>query len=143
MAASDQFKEYIKEGKIFEALTLALSEAIELEITTWVSTANDNPNGSNPDRPVPGNCLRTRMNMVDGDIENEVGTQFIGNAPYTELREFHLEQVKEGRKTIQQNLESLQQMFVVLASTASQLPQASHRIKEGNPALSPSQEEDL
>ncbi|MEC4983041.1 MAG: hypothetical protein SAJ37_21985 [Oscillatoria sp. PMC 1068.18] len=143
MAASDEFKEYIKEGKIFEALTLALSEAIELEITTWVSTANDNPNESNLGHPVPGNCLRTRMNMVDGDIENEVGTQFIGNAPYTELREFHLEQVKEGRKTIQQNLESLQQMFVVLASTASQLPQASRRIKEGNPALSPSQEEDL
>jgi hypothetical protein len=53
------------------------------------------------------------MNIVDGDIDNEVGSQFIGNGPYTELRQFHMEQVQEGRQIIQKNLENLQQLFTL------------------------------
>jgi len=135
MAASDEFKEQIKEGKIVEALTMALGEAIELEITTWVSTEGSGE--STPHRPQPGYCMRTRMNLVDGDIENEVGTEFIGNGPYRELREFHLAQVQEGRQIIHQNLESLHQIFLTLADTMARLRQQS----PSRPALNPSSPE--
>ena len=120
MAASEEFKAKIKAGEIFEALTLAMSEAIELEITTWVGEEGDtnSPNGSEP-----GKRMQTRINLVEGKMENEVGSEFIGNGPYQELQEFHQTQVKQGRQMILDNLESLQKMFVVLSNTLWDLPE--------------------
>ncbi|NET58657.1 MAG: hypothetical protein F6K47_21630 [Symploca sp. SIO2E6] len=133
MTTSDEFKEKLKAGEIVDALTLALSEAVELEITTWVSPAHsDSKSAADVEQSSPGYRMRTRMNIVDGDINNEVGTHFIGNGPYRELRQFHMEQVLEGRKIIRQNLESLQQLFTVIASTLSQLPRDSQQIEEQN-----------
>ncbi|NEO25682.1 MAG: hypothetical protein F6K03_01980 [Kamptonema sp. SIO4C4] len=136
MSASDEFRKQLKAGKIVEALTLALGEAIELEITTWVASDEDQAQSSNQsNQGNAGNRMRTRINLVDGDIENEIGENFIGESPYAELRDFHLEQVREGRHTIQQNLESLQQMFVIFAGTMSRLSKnPSH-----SPRLSPSE----
>ncbi|NES19885.1 MAG: hypothetical protein F6K41_13370 [Symploca sp. SIO3E6] len=144
MTTSDEFKEKLKAGDIVDALTLALSEAVELEITTWVSSVHsDSESAANVEQSSPGYRMRTRMNIVDGNINNEVGTHFIGNGPYTELRKFHMEQVLEGRQIIRQNLESIQQLFTVIASTLSQLPQDSRQIKERNSLLSPSPEDEL
>lgn len=144
MAISDEFKEQLRAGKIVDALTLALGEAVELEITTWVSQSNSDTNTSAEKYQPPADCrMRTRINIVDGDIDNEVGSQFIGNGRYTELRQFHMEQVQEGRHIIQQNLENLQQLFTVLTSTLSQLPQSSRQRLDGNAALSPASERQL
>jgi hypothetical protein len=141
MTSSDDFKEQLKAGKIVEALTRAVGEAVELEITTWVSSSNSDTNTSiEADQP-PADCrMRTRLNIVDGDIENEVGSRFIGNGPYTELRQFHMAQVQDGPKIIQQNLENLQQLFTVLTNTITRIPSASSRRADGNSVLSPSQE---
>ena len=144
MAISDDFKEKLKAGKIVDALTLALGEAVELEITTWVSSPNSEAKTSLEGERPPADCrMRTRINIVDGEIDNEVGSKFIGNGPYTELQQFHMEQVQEGRQTIQQNLENLQQLFTVLTSTLSRLPQASHRHTDGNAVLSPSTQDKI
>lgn len=146
MTASEDFKEKLKAGKIVDALTLALGEAIELEITTWVSsesTADTQASDSQSDQALPGHCMRTRINIVDGHIDNEVGAQFIGNGPYTELRQFHLEQVQQGRQILQQNLATLQQIFMVMTSTLSHLPPGLQQRTDGNPALSPSNQDNL
>ncbi|MEC4805856.1 MAG: hypothetical protein SAJ12_07130 [Jaaginema sp. PMC 1079.18] len=133
MSASDEFKQKLKNGEIAEALTMALGQAVDLEITTWVSAENSSQTG-----PTPGGCMRTRMNLVESTVENEVGTQFIGNGPYRELRDFHLSQVHDGRQILQQNLESLQQVFTILTSTMPRLPQ-DHRQQ---PAIAPGESED-
>ena len=141
MAISDDFKEKLKAGQIVDALTLALGEAVELEITTWVSS--DPETAIDTNKPSANARMRTRINIVDGDIENEVGSQFIGNGPYTELRQFHMEQVLEGRKIIQNNLENIQQLFTVLTNTINKLPPNSRRIEQGNPVLPASTEDNL
>ena len=115
MTAIDQFKEKIKAGDVYNALILAASEAIELKITTRISSNDANENDSN-------SYLRTKINLVDGKIDNEVGSQLIGNESYNEILDFHLEQVKEGRQLLINNLDSLQKMFVILTNTLSQLP---------------------
>ncbi|MEH1987109.1 hypothetical protein [Nostoc sp.] len=87
-------------------------EVIELEITTWVpesSTQLENPQGQQVAQP--GNRMHTIINLIDGDITNEVGSEFIGSGPYTELREFHLTQIKESREIMQKNIESLQKLY--------------------------------
>lgn len=139
MTTSDDFKEQLKAGKIIDALTLALGQAVELEITTWVSSANsDSKTSAEANQSSPDRRMRTRLNIVDGNIDNEVGSQFIGNGPYTELQQFHRLQVQEGAQMIQQNLQNLQQLFAVLTSTLSQLPQASPRPIASKSVLSPS-----
>ena len=144
MATSDDFKEKLKAGKIVDALTLALGESVELEITTWVCSANSKAETSAEDTQPPADCrMRTRINIVEGAIDNEVGSQFIGNGPYTELRQFHMAQVQEGSQIIQKNLENLQQLFSIATSIISQLPQASRRRADGNSVLSPSSVDNL
>ncbi|NJL01098.1 MAG: hypothetical protein HC838_15960 [Spirulinaceae cyanobacterium RM2_2_10] len=115
MSASEEFQKQLRAGNLADALTLALSQAIELEIKTWVSSESTGSELDAIDQPAPGYGLRTRINLIDGDIENEVGSQFIGDGPYRELRDFHLQQVLEGREIIQKNLENLQRMFAILA----------------------------
>lgn len=124
-AASKAFKEKLASNNIADALRMALSEAIELKITTWVSDASA-PEGSaqTADQPKPGHRMETRINIVDGDINTEIGSLFLSQGPYGELRDFHLQQVQEGRQIIRQNLDSLQQLFGMLVGVA----QASHRL---------------
>lgn len=116
MAASDGFKQALRNGDIASALKLAISEAIELKVTTWV--ASPLPNGASPTetgQTQTGQRMQTRLNIIDGDINNEVGSAFLNNGPYKELRSFHLKQVQEGRDTIRQNLSNLQQLISLCA----------------------------
>ncbi|MEQ8752874.1 MAG: hypothetical protein RID09_05045 [Coleofasciculus sp. G1-WW12-02] len=140
MTTSEEFKQKLRAGNIGDAFTLALSESVELEITTWVSSANS----PQTEQPAANSCMRTRINIVEGSIDNEVGSQFIGNGPYTELRQFHTQQVQEGRQIIQNNLENLQQLFTVLTRVLYQPQQSTQQqLRESNPALSPSSQDNL
>ena len=112
MASSDDFKAQLKAGNIPEALALALSEAVELKFTTWVPTEEDVETSV----AKPGHRLRTRINMIEGEVEHEVGEEFIGNGRYRELKQFHLEQVAGGSQLIENNLKSLQKLFEVLVA---------------------------
>ncbi|HAJ64235.1 MAG TPA: hypothetical protein DCP31_37505 [Cyanobacteria bacterium UBA8543] len=113
MASSDDFREQLKAGNITEALALALGDAAELKITTWVASAADEGEATEVES---GHRLHTSINMIDGKIENEIGEQFLGNGPYRELRQFHAEQVAQGNQIIQNNLKSLQKLFEVLVT---------------------------
>ena len=141
MASSDDFKEQLKAGNLTEALTLALTKAVELKITTWVASSGE---AIETTKAKPGHRLRTHINAIEGYVENEIGDQFIGNAPYRELRQFHLDQVSDGNKIIQSNLKSLQKLFEVLIAMRSQagvtpvLERKSPSVE--NPLLPPAQE---
>ncbi len=125
MTAIEEFKQKIRTGQLFDAFALAVSEAVELKITTWVSSSNiETQSILAQDEPFSESCLRTRINLVNGEVENEIGRDIIGNKDYAELQKLHQEQVQQGRDTLLKNLESLQQMFVVINSTLKDLPQA-------------------
>ena len=114
MTAMAEFKEKIKAGEFLDALTLAMGEAVELKITTWVSSEDDAVESGHPQA---NNRLRTRINLIDGEIENEIGSEFINNPGYAELQQLHLEQVQQSRDTLIRNLESLQAMFTIFNNT--------------------------
>jgi hypothetical protein len=115
MAPSDDFKAQLKAGNINEALSLALNGAVDLKITTWVTTRDTQQTSLSK----PGHRLRTRINTIEGKVDNEIGDQFIGNGPYRELRQFHLEQVSQGSEIINSNLKSLQTLFEVVIAMQS------------------------
>lgn len=117
MASSEDFKKYIQAGKLTEALALAMGAAVKLQITTRVLGDEDMATGHESQ---PGERIRTQINMVEGQITNEIGEQFTGKNPYKDLKQVHLEQVKEGAKTIQNNLKSLQKLFRLLVAMRQQ-----------------------
>lgn len=117
MASSEDFKKYIQAGKLTEALALAMSAAVKLQITTRVLGDEDMATGNDSQ---PGERIRTQINMVEGQITNEIGEQFTGKNPYKDLKQVHLAQVKEGAKTIQTNLKSLQKLFRLLVTMRQQ-----------------------
>lgn len=126
MTAIEDFKQKIQAGQLFDAFTLAVSEAIELKITTWVSSSNVETQAIiAKSEPFSESCLRTRINLVNGEIYNEIGSEIMHNQDYAELKKLHQEQVIEGRETILKNLESLQKMFAILGSTLAEMPESS------------------
>lgn len=110
MAASEEFKQALRAGKLAEAFITAMSKTPELEITTWIASPNQ-PSA----QPEPGHRLRTQINLISGKINNEIGDRFIHEQAYHQVHQFHLERVSNGHQTIKQNLLSLQQMFRLMA----------------------------
>lgn len=113
MTPLEEFKAKIKAGEMFEALAIAMSESIELNITTWVASGEEQLEETSQ----PGYRMRTRINLVDGEVDNEIGREFVSNPAYAELQKLHLEQVKQGREILLNNLASLQSMFAILNDT--------------------------
>jgi len=139
MAPSDDFKAQLKAGNINEALSLALNGAVDLKITTWVTSDRDKQ--TSPSQP--GHRLRTRINTIEGKVDNEIGDQFIGNGPYREVRQFHLEQVSQGNQIIHSNLKSLQTLFeVVIAMQSARRRMAGLQSSSGSFVLEPESSEE-
>lgn len=133
MAASDDFKQAINAGNIRDALKRALSEAVELEIITWVNSAEP----QNSEHPQVGSRMRTHISLVESKITNEIGSQFV-DGPYAELREFHLNQIKESHQIIHQNLQTLQQLFQLWQELQPQDSSASSTLTPSEiPATAP------
>ena len=116
MTPLEEFREKVRAGEMFDALAIAMSESIELNITTSVASKEDRQLGETSQ---PGYRMRTRINIVDGEVENEIGREFASNPAYAELQKLHLEQVKQGREILLNNLASLQSMFAMLNDTQS------------------------
>ncbi len=98
--------------QIIDAIKTVIVEVIDLKITTWVAESSEqSQNEITSASAKPGNRIYTRINLVKGDIQNEIGSQFTDSGPYKEIREFHLTQVKDGREIIQKNIESVEKLY--------------------------------
>ncbi len=118
MPPSDDFRAALRAGKVEEAFLLAMGRATQLNVTTWVVPAGQELALVQPG-PRPGWCLRTRINLLQGDIENEVGDRFLREPNYQELRQFHQTQVGKGSDIVAQNIESLRRLFGVMQALYS------------------------
>jgi antitoxin component of RelBE/YafQ-DinJ toxin-antitoxin module len=106
MVLNQELQAKIEAGKVFEALTIAISEAIELEITTCIDSSDlDEIKPSASD-----NLLRTRLNLLDGTVDHEIDLKLVDNPAYPELQRWHIEQVKQKQNSIIKNLASLEKL---------------------------------
>jgi hypothetical protein len=117
MTSSEDFKQAIRSGNISEAFLVAMSNAPELNITTTIVTADgqkiDTEDGQ------MDNYLHTHISLIEGKVENEIGEKLTGDR-YSEIKQFHIQQVTQGHQTIQHNLISLQKMFQLMSSFQQQ-----------------------
>ena len=117
MTSSEDFKQAIRAGNIQEAFLAAMSNAPELNITTKIVTAEGNQHQVN--------SLRTHISLIEGKVENEIGEKLTGDR-YSEIKQFHIEQVTQGHQTIQDNLISLQKMFQLMSTFQEQISEHSN-----------------
>ncbi|QKQ77099.1 hypothetical protein [Nostoc sp. TCL240-02] len=97
-------------NEIIDAIKTVIVEAIDLKITTWVAESSDQQQ-NDIEEAKPGNRIYTRINLISGDIQNEIGSQFTDSGPYKEIREFHLTQIRDGREIIHKNIESVEKLY--------------------------------
>ncbi|MEO1671990.1 MAG: hypothetical protein AAFR77_14600 [Cyanobacteria bacterium J06631_2] len=117
MTSKEDFKQAIRAGNISEAFLVAMSNAPELNITTKIVTAEGQK--IDPDHGQMDNYLHTHINLIEGKVENEIGEKLTGDR-YSEIKQFHIQQVTQGHQTIQHNLVSLQKMFQLMSSFQQQ-----------------------
>jgi hypothetical protein len=99
-----RFRQKLEEtNDLGEALRSVLADLFVLKIITWVAAEGDT-------EPQPGHRLRTEIDLIDGDIENEIGVEFLEGREYASLRPFHEQQVINGRDTISSNVHTLLQL---------------------------------
>ncbi len=119
MTSSEDFKQAIRAGNIQEAFLVAMSNAPELNITTKIITAQGDQHQVDNNQSQGDNSLRTHISLIEGKVENEIGEKLTGDR-YSEIKQFHIEQVTQGHQTIQHNLISLQKMFQLMSTFQEQ-----------------------
>lgn len=103
MSNIEEIKDKIKAAKLDEAMAMAMIQAMKLEIVT----TNSNQNNSS--------SCRTVINLLENEIENELGD--------SSLEKFHFAEVEKAHGKIVENVQSLQKMFALLQDNIDKFPQ--------------------
>jgi hypothetical protein len=122
MISSTEFQQKLRSGQIYEALVLVVAETIELEITTQMTEDLD------PDRAVAGEYLCTKINLLTGQIQNEVSKNVVANPHFAKLQRLHLDQIVASQRGIRSYLEQIQAILAIL-------PPNSAASSNGSPSL--------
>jgi hypothetical protein len=134
MISSAEFQHKLRSGQIYDALALVVQETIELEITTQM---NEDPD---PDRSADGEYLRTKINLLTGNIQNEVGKNVVTSPNFLKLQQLHLDQLVVSQQGVRGYLEQIQAILAILPANSttsgdeSQLP-ADRRHPSGRVAV--------
>jgi hypothetical protein len=136
----EKFNQNIKNGNFFDAFVSVIEDAVTLEIITIVEDIGDPDTEINGDKNertnnkgLPGKRIMTTIGLLEGDIQNVVGSQFISDPAYEKLRTFHETQVAKGETIIQSNLESLHKAMIYLIDIYKKNP---NKNTQSNPSTS-------
>ena len=138
MISSQEFQAKLQAGQIHEALALAIQSASELDITTRMT--EDLPSH----RAVGSEYLRTKINLLTGNVENEVGKQIVtDNNNYLKLQQLHIDRVADSHRLVCSYLHQLEAILTALPPSADNnyAPRVeedfSARIPIANPPVEP------
>jgi hypothetical protein len=110
MISSEEFQQTLHAGQIQEAFALIVRDLIELDITTHM-TEDSTSMGSE--------YLRTKINLLTGEIQNEVGNEIVINSDlYTKLQQLHIDQIVASHQIVRDYLDRIQAMIAVLSPTS-------------------------
>jgi hypothetical protein len=98
--------------EIFQALTIAMSEMAEIEVTTYV----DSWDLDHLERSASTSRFHTQIDLLDQTVKHEVDLKLIDNPTYGELQRWHIEQVRQRQESLIKNLANLEQMRQILTN---------------------------
>ncbi len=96
----------IQTRRIIETLTDAISEAPEIEVTTYI----DSLDLDQIEQSASTSRFHTQVNLLDGTVNHEIDHKLIDNPAYRELQRWHIEQIHQRQDSLVKNLASLEKM---------------------------------
>jgi hypothetical protein len=96
--------------EIFQALTIAMSETAEIEVSTYV----DSWDLDHLEQSASTSRFYTQIDLLNQTVEHEVDLKLIDNPTYGELQRWHIEQVRQRQESLIKNLANLEQMRQIL-----------------------------
>jgi hypothetical protein len=120
MISSAEFDRLLQAGHIVPALALLLSETNAIDITTEMTDAiRANPGDRLPKREY----LHTTINLLTGEIHNEVSKDLIINSSsYLKLQQLHIEQIVASYRIIQGHLHQIQAILTAMPLAQDSTP---------------------
>ena len=92
--------------EIFQALTNAISETAQIEVTTYL----DSWDLDHLEQSASTSRFYTQIDLLNQTVEHEIDLKLIDNPTYGELQRWHIEQVRRRQESLIKNLASLEQM---------------------------------
>jgi hypothetical protein len=120
MISSAEFDRQLQAGHIAQALALLLSETNAIDITTEMTDdirANSSDvRSSSPNITPKSEYLRTKINLLTGEIHNEVGKDsIVNNSSYLKLQQLHIEQIVASHRIVQEHLHQIQSILTAMS----------------------------
>jgi hypothetical protein len=131
--SSAEFHHKLQSGQFQEVLSMISSDPTllergfsqELDVTTR-SISGD----TTAERTVNNGYLRTKINLVTGEIHNEVSDYLLlDRASYTNLQQLHTERIDASYRIVRGHLDRLKAILTALSPAIQQLPVASDKAK--------------
>jgi hypothetical protein len=112
MISSEEFQQTLQSGQIHEALVLLVRDPV-VDITTRL---HEEPLGDS--QTINHHYLRTKINLLTGEIQNEVGQGFVANcADYLKLQQLHIDQVVASDRLVQGYFDQIKTILTTLSPT--------------------------
>ncbi len=137
--SSEEFQQKIQAGQINEALALVLNQANQLSVTTQITDdiqvgVGEELSSDNADtvaQSAKSEYLATTINLLTGEIQNEVGRGLIVNSSsYIKLQQLHIDRIISSYRILQGFLHQIKGILTAIESAPiSPCPQ-SESIKE-------------
>jgi hypothetical protein len=96
--------------EILQALTTAMSETAQIEVTTYV----DSWDLDHLEQSASTSRFYTQIDLLNQTVQHEVDLKLIDNSTYSELQRWHIEQVCQRQESLIKNLASLEQMRIIV-----------------------------
>lgn len=130
MISSEEFQQKLQSGQIHQALALVSRDPTllqrgfthELDVTTR-RTQDPTANAQSTDRQY----LRTKVNLLTGEIHNEVCPDLVGepSSDLAELQQLHINQIVASYRIVQGHLDRVKAILTALLPSTSGQPQSS------------------
>lgn len=132
----NDFKEKINKKKFYEAFADVVKDIIQLRVFTIIEDNIDLLKGDlDKNEGQPSKRIVTIIDLIDGDIKNIIGKDFVEKPEYKELQTYHLSEVEKGQVIIKENLDSLQKAIKALIEISEQELKYKKEEKEANRTL--------
>jgi hypothetical protein len=117
MISSQEFHQKLQAGKIYEALTLVMQSAIELDVTTRITEDLEHNQSESCE------YLRTKIDLLTGSVENEVSENLLADSPnYLKLQQLHLDRINNTHQIVRDCLHQIRAILTVLPPSALAKP---------------------
>jgi hypothetical protein len=127
MISSEEFQQQIQSGQIQEALALVSRDPTLLHrgFTHTVDVTTHLTPATAPHRAVTNGYLRTKIDLLTGEIHNEVSHNLvIDRASYLNLQQLHITQIVASYRIVQGHLERVKAILTALLPTTTAQSQA-------------------